>query len=113
MYRSFHAARRERQVHKVESAFETVTDRMDVMTGVHLPRIQLGKLLRSMLLGWVLPLLVVLVVIQLFVYRATSVPGFASRPPGGMQDLSSETDLQARFAQDIGHPRLLLLISPT
>jgi len=64
-------------------------------------------------LGWLLPLVVALVLIQLFVYRQTSVPGFAPRPASGLQDLSSEADLQARFAQDIGHPRLLLLISPT
>ena len=55
----------------------------------------------------------VLVVIQFFVYRETSVPGFAPRPASGLQELSGEADLQARFAQDIGHPRLLLLISPT
>jgi hypothetical protein len=56
---------------------------------------------------------VVLIAVQLFVYRGTSVPGFAPQPAGGLQDLSSEADLQARFAQDIGHPRLVLLISPT
>ncbi len=65
------------------------------------------------LLGWLLPLVVALVVIQLLVYRETSVPGFAPRPASGLHDLSSEADLQARFAQDIGHARLLLLISPT
>ena len=76
-------------------------------------RNRVGRVLRGMLIGWVLPLLLVLIVIQLFVYRQTFVPGFAPRPAGGLQDLSSEADLQARFAQDIGHPRLLLLISPT
>ena len=76
-------------------------------------RIRVGRLLREVVLGWVLPLAVGLVVVQLFVYRQTSVPGFAARPASGMQDLSSEADLQARFAQDVGHPRLLLLISPT
>jgi hypothetical protein len=64
-------------------------------------------------LGWVLPLLVVLIVVQILVYRQTSVPGLAPRPTSGLQDLTSEADLQVRFAQDIGHPRLLLLISPT
>ena len=76
-------------------------------------RNRVGRVLRGMLFGWVLPLLVVLIVIQLFVYRQTSVPGFAPRPASGLQDLSNEADLQARFAQDIGHSRLLLLISPT
>ena len=66
-----------------------------------------------MLLGWLLPVVVVLVVIQLFVYRETAVPGLAPRLASGLQDLSSEADLQARFARDISHPRLLLLISPT
>ncbi|HEY3063904.1 MAG TPA: hypothetical protein VGL99_33455 [Chloroflexota bacterium] len=54
-----------------------------------------------------------LIVVQILVYQETAVPGFAPRPASGMQDLSSEADLQARFAQDIGHTRLLLLISPT
>jgi hypothetical protein len=76
-------------------------------------RSSLGKLLKGLLLGWVLPLVVVLTVVQLLVYRQTSVPGLAPRPAGGLQDLTSEADLQARFSQDIGHPRLLLLISPT
>jgi hypothetical protein len=69
--------------------------------------------MRGALLGWVLPLVVLLFVIQLFVYRETSVPGFAPRPESGLQELSSEADLQARFARDVGHTRLLLLISPT
>jgi hypothetical protein len=75
--------------------------------------IRLGRLLRGVVLGWLLPLAVVLLVVQLLVYRETSVPGFAPRPASGLQELSSEADLQARFAQDVGHPRLLLLISPT
>ena len=86
---------------------------MDITAPKNVSRFRIGKLLRGVALGYLLPLAVALVVIQLSVYRQTSVPGFASRPPGGMQDLSSEADLQARFAQDIGHPRLVLLISPT
>ena len=74
---------------------------------------RLGRLLRGVLLGWVLPLAAVLIVVQLLVYRQTSVPGLAPRPASGLQALSSEADLQTRFAQDVGHPRLLLLISPT
>jgi hypothetical protein len=69
--------------------------------------------LKTVLLSWLMPLMFVLVVVQLLVYRTTSIPGLAPRPPGGLQDLNSEADLQARFAQDVGHPRLLLLISPT
>jgi len=86
---------------------------MKLTAATQVSRSQVRRLLRGLLLGWFLPLAVVLAAIQLFVYRETSVPGFAARPAGGMQDLSSEADLQARFAQDIGHPRLLLLISPT
>jgi hypothetical protein len=86
---------------------------MNVTAATQVSRSRVGRLLRGLLLGWLLPLAVVLIVIQLFVYRETSVPGFAPRPAGGMLGLSSEADLQARFAQDIGHPRLLLLISPT
>jgi hypothetical protein len=74
---------------------------------------RVGRFLREILVGWLLPLAVVLAVVEFFVYRETSVPGLAPRPASGMQDLSSEADLQARFTQDIGHPRLLLLISPT
>jgi hypothetical protein len=76
-------------------------------------RIRFGWLLRGVVVGWLLPLAVALIAIQLFVYRQTSVPGLAPRPANGLQDLSSEADLQARFAQDIGHARLVLLISPT
>jgi hypothetical protein len=86
---------------------------MGVTNSWPLRRSSLGKLLKGVLLRWVLPLLVVLIVVQLVVYGQTSVPGLAPRPTRGLQDLTSEADLQARFAQDIGHPRLLLLISPT
>jgi hypothetical protein len=86
---------------------------MEVTAASGASRIRIGRLLKGVLLGWVLPVAVVLVLVQLVVYRQTSVPGLAPRPAGGLQDLSSEADLQARFAQDIGHPRLLLLISPT
>jgi hypothetical protein len=68
-------------------------------------------------LGWLVPLVLVLLVlvlvVQFLVYRETSVPGLAARPAGGLQELTSQADFQARFAQDVGHPRLLLLISPT
>jgi len=71
------------------------------------------RLLKSILLGWLLPLALALVIVQLIVYRETSIPGLAPRPATGLQQLTTESDLQARFAQDVGHPRLLLLISPT
>jgi hypothetical protein len=89
------------------------SDRLESTASRQVGRPRLGRFLRGVVLGWLLPLAVALVVIQLFVYRETSVPGFASRPASGLQDLSTEADLQARFAQDIGHPRLLLLVSPT
>jgi hypothetical protein len=86
---------------------------MEATASTRVSWIRLRGLLRGVVLGWLLPLAVVLIVVQLLVYRGTSVPGFAPRPAGGIHDLSSEADLQARFAQDTGHPRLLLLISPT
>jgi len=86
---------------------------MNVTAASPASRARLGKLLRGVLVGWLLPLAVALIIVQFFVYRETSVPGFAARPASGLQDLSSEADLQARFVQDVGHTRLLLLISPT
>jgi hypothetical protein len=73
---------------------------------------KLPRATRSVL-SWVVPLVAVLVVVQLLVYRQTSVPGFAPRPTNGLQDVTSVSDLQARFSQDVGHTRLILLISPT
>jgi hypothetical protein len=96
-----------------ESESEKASNRMAVGATPRVSRIRLRRLLKGVVLGWLLPLVVALVVIQVFVYRETSVPGFAPRPASGMQDLTSEGELQARFAHDIGHPRLLLLISPT
>ena len=39
--------------------------------------------------------------------------GTASRPAAALQDIGSIQDLQTRFAQDAGKPRLVLLVSPT
>ena len=37
----------------------------------------------------------------------------ASAPTADLQDLQAVGDLQSRFNADAGHPRLMLLISPT
>jgi hypothetical protein len=46
---------------------------------------------------------------------AASMPWNQSAPPAGMilTDLHDFRELQARFSQDAGKPRLLLLVSPT
>ena len=68
---------------------------------------------RAVVLGWVLPVVVALVVLQLWVYRATNIPGLAPQPAAGLHELTTLADLQTTFASDIGKARLLLLISPT
>ena len=73
----------------------------------------LGRRAKGLLLGWVLPLAVVLVVLQIFLYRQSSIPGLAPHSLVGLMDLTSEPDLEVRFANDAGHTRLLLLVSPT
>ena len=72
-----------------------------------------GRLVRIGLIGVVLPLVILFVAVQLFMYRATSVVGLASRPATGLQDIQSVSDLQTYFDRDIGKPRLVVLISPT
>jgi hypothetical protein len=64
-------------------------------------------------LGWIVPVVVVLLAMQLWIYRGSSVPGIAPRPPDGIHELSNVQDLQSQFARDAGHARLVLLISPT
>lgn len=72
-----------------------------------------GQTLRKVLLGLVLPLVLLVIALQLWMYRATSLPGVAPRPAIGLQDIQSVSDLQTRFDQDMGKPRLVVLISPT
>jgi hypothetical protein len=72
-----------------------------------------GQTLRKVLLGVVLPLVLLVIALQLWMYRATSLPGVAPRPAIGLQDIQSVSDLQTRFDQDMGKPRLVVLISPT
>jgi hypothetical protein len=74
---------------------------------------KLSHRLKAIVLGWLIPLVVALVIVQLVVYRETAVPGLAPRPASGLQELSSESDLQAHFMADAGHARLLMLVSPT
>lgn len=72
-----------------------------------------GQTPRKVLLGVVLPLVLLVIALQLWMYRATSLPGVAPRPAIGLQDIQSVSDLQTRFDQDMGKPRLVVLISPT
>ena len=72
-----------------------------------------GQTPRKVLLGVVLPLVLLVIALQLWMYRATSLPGVAPRPATGLQDIQSVSDLQTRFDQDMGKPRLVVLISPT
>jgi hypothetical protein len=72
-----------------------------------------GQTLRKVLLGVVLPLVLLVIALQLWMYRATSLPGVAPRPAASLQDIQSVSDLQTRFDQDMGKPRLVVLISPT
>ena len=59
------------------------------------------------------PVVVLLLAGQLWMYRATDIPGLGSRPVTGLQDIQSVADLRARFDRDAGRPRLVVLISPT
>jgi hypothetical protein len=65
------------------------------------------------LIGAVGLVVVLFVVAQLWMYRATGVVGLAPRPATGLQDIQSVTDLQTYFDRDLGKPRLVVLISPT
>jgi hypothetical protein len=53
-----------------------------------------------------------LLVIALVVACAPSGPN-RSDSAAALQDISGIQDLQTRFAQDAGKPRLVLLVSPT
>ena len=72
-----------------------------------------GQTPRKVLLGVVLPLVLLVIALQLWMYRATSLPGVAPRPATGLQDIQSVSDLQTSFEQEMGKPRLVVLISPT
>lgn len=73
----------------------------------------LGRFARIGLVAVVLPLAILALAVQLWMYRATSVPGVAPRPAIGLQDIQTVSDLQAHFNQDAGKVRLVVLISPT
>jgi hypothetical protein len=75
--------------------------------------VNFGRLVRIGFIGVVLPLVILFVAIQLWMYRATGVVGLAPRPATGLQDIQSVSDLQTYFDRDIGKPRLVVLISPT
>ena len=72
-----------------------------------------GRFLRIGLVGAVGLVVMLFVVGQLWMYRATGVVGLAPRPATGLQDIQSVTELQTYFDRDIGKPRLVVLISPT
>ena len=71
-------------------------------------------MVRSVLLAWLLPAAVGLLALMLLVYGGPAgVPGLAQRPSSGLRDLNDLGQLQTVFNQDVGRPRLLLLMSPT
>lgn len=65
------------------------------------------------MLGVVLPVVILAFAVQVWMYRATSVPGVAPQPAIGLEDIQSVSELQTRFEQDAGKPRLVVLVSPT
>ncbi len=72
-----------------------------------------SRVVRTALLAIFVPLVIAVIAVQLWAYRATSVVVLAPRPTTGLQDIQSVSDLQARFNLDAGKPRLVVLISPT
>lgn len=72
-----------------------------------------GRVVRIGLIGVLVPLVILFVAVQFWMYRATGVVGLAQRPATGLQDIQSVSDLQTYFDRDIGKPRLVVLISPT
>jgi hypothetical protein len=72
-----------------------------------------GRFVGIGLLGIALTVVIAFAASQLWMYRATSVVGLGPRPSIGLQDIQRVSDLEARFDQDAGRPRLVVLISPT
>lgn len=63
--------------------------------------------------GFVIVVALVIAAVLVTVYGPTGIPGLAPRPATGLQDLRDLSQLQMRFNEDVGKPRLILLISPT
>jgi hypothetical protein len=67
---------------------------------------------RAICIG-LLPLLSVVVTGCGQINVAAQQPKQSTSTPISLTDLHDVSDLQARFNQDVGKPRLLLLVSPT
>ena len=76
-------------------------------------QVNAGRFVRIRLIGAVGLVVILFIAVQLWMYRGTSVVGFAPRPAAGLQEIQSVTDLQTFFDRDMGKPRLVVLISPT
>ena len=74
----------------------------------------LSRVLRSVVVAWLLPAAIGVLALMLLVYGGpASIPGLGQRPSSGLRDLDDLSQLQTMFNQDVGRPRLLLLMSPT
>ena len=70
---------------------------------------------RRGLVVWLVSMVLVLMVAGCSHAVSVAPPWARANPPAGvtLQDLTSVDDLQQAFDRDAGHPRLVLLVSPT